>query len=476
MADEEAGSTSNWAAETFGSAKLGDVRRTRRLVATAAGAANRPSGRVSAVFDRAPEREGAYDLLENDAFSPSALAEPMHAATAERARAEHYVYVVIDGSHLTLTDEDEEKDFGPIGAPNCPARGLVVMSALAVTPDGVPLGLLDQIYWARPPRENLTRAQAMKRNASKDFEEKEPSKFIEAAHHARDRLKSVGVDTWVVIDREADNRDILVRLAEAKILFTVRSHWDRETLGDDGLRGPKLREALRAEPLLGTYKVEIGRKVGRKAREATIGVHSKLVELRFGARNGKPTEVLPIWAVWLREHSGEKDRLDWLVFTNAAVTTMEQAATIVDSYRVRWRIEEFHRTWKEGECRVETSQLRSKNAMEKWATILAAVAMRIERLKYISRNIPDVPASTELSEDEIDALKLDQRDRSKKKPIPELPTIKQATEWIAELGGWIGAANGPPGSITIARGLDRLRDRVVGLRLARQPSRGGRGT
>jgi hypothetical protein len=465
---------SAWAEETFGAAELGDLRRTRRLVAMAAGAVRRPSGKDSDVFDRASDREGAYDFLENDAFPASALAAPVYAATAERASGEHYAYVVIDGSQLTLTDEDEEKDFGPIGAPNCPARGLIVMSALAVNRHGVPLGLVDQIYWARPPRENLTRAQAMKRNAEKDFEEKEPSKFIEATLNARDRLKSVGVDTWAIIDREADNRDILVRLAKAKVLFTVRSHWDRETLGEDGLRGPKLREALRAEPLLGTYKVEIARKGGRKAREATIGVHTKLVELRFGARNGKPTEILPVWAVWLREHSAEKDRLDWLVFTNAAVTTMEQAEKIVESYRVRWRIEEFHRTWKQGECHVETSQLRSKEAMEKWATILAAVAMRIERLKYLSRNTPDAPATTELGDDEIEALKLDQRDRSKKKPVPPSPTIKQATEWIAQLGGWIGPANGPPGSITLARGLDRLRDLVIGIRLARQPTRGGR--
>lgn len=462
-----------WAEETFGGARLRDLRRTRRLVAMAAGAARRPSGKVSDVFERAPEREGAYDFLENDAIPASAIAEPLFAATAERAKDEHYVYTVLDGTQLTLTDEEEEKDFGPIGAPNCPARGLIVMSALAVTREGVPLGLLDQIYWARPPRENLTRAQAMRRNAARDFEEKEPSKFIEATLHARDRLASVGVDTWAIIDREADNRDILIRLAKAKVLFTVRSHWDRETLGEDGLRGEKLRAALRAEPLLGTYKVEVGRTGRRGAREATIGVHAKLVELRFGARNGKPTEIMPVWAVWLREHSGEKDRLDWLLFTNVPVTNTEQAEKVVESYRMRWRIEEFHRTWKQGECHVETSQLRTKEAIVKWATILAAVALRIERLKYLSRKTPDEPATTELSAEEIEALKLDQRDRATKKTkpvVPQSPTIKQATEWIAMLGGWIGPANGPPGSITLARGFDRLRDLVKGIRLARQPT------
>jgi hypothetical protein len=39
-----------------------------------------------------------------------------------------------------------------------------------------------------------------------------------------------------------------------------------------------------------------------------------------------------------------------------------------------------------------------------------------------------------------------------------MPTIAQATLWIAQLGGYTGkSSGGPPGSITIKRGLDRLR-------------------
>lgn len=117
------------------------------------------------------------------------------------------------------------------------------------------------------------------------------------------------------------------------------------------------------------------------------------------------------------------------------------------------------------------------NAMVKWATILAAVATRIERLKYLSRN---KPATVELGDDEIEALKLDQRQgrpgAKRKQRLPAVPTIAEATRWVAELGGWIGPANGPPGSSTLARGMQRLGDLVAGIRLARQPSRGVRRT
>jgi hypothetical protein len=102
--------------------------------------------------------------------------------------------------------------------------------------------------------------------------------------------------------------------------------------------------------------------------------------------------------------------------------------------------------------------------MMKWATILAAVAIRIERLKYLSREHPTLPASVELEPVEIDALRAVHRararDQGKKVRVPrtERPlTIGEATTWIAELGGWMGERrSGKPGSISLARGLEHL--------------------
>jgi hypothetical protein len=38
-----------------------------------------------------------------------------------------------------------------------------------------------------------------------------------------------------------------------------------------------------------------------------------------------------------------------------------------------------------------------------------------------------------------------------------MPTIAQAVRWIADLGGYTGnKSSGPPGSVVIARGLERL--------------------
>jgi hypothetical protein len=139
-------SAASWAEMTFGKTALGDVRRTRRLVAMARRAAMRPSGKVAAVFERASDREGAYDFLETPEAPSEALAESVFAASIARARdlEDRLIYVAIDGTALSLSDRNGAKGFGPVGSLNRPVRGLKV--TFAVARDGVPLGLVDQTF------------------------------------------------------------------------------------------------------------------------------------------------------------------------------------------------------------------------------------------------------------------------------------------------------------------------------------------
>lgn len=105
---------------------------------------------------------------------------------------------------------------------------------------------------------------------------------------------------------------------------------------------------------------------------------------------------------------------------------------------------------------VEDAQLHSLEALRKWATLLAAVAPRIGRLKYLARVTPEAASTIELSPEEIAVLKRDQASRGvkKKRFVPAAPTLADVTRWIAQLGGWIDPkGNGPP---TIGRGLERL--------------------
>ena len=55
-----------WAQREFGSAQLGDARRTKRLVQAAAALVERPQGTLPGTFSSWAELKAAYRLFAND--------------------------------------------------------------------------------------------------------------------------------------------------------------------------------------------------------------------------------------------------------------------------------------------------------------------------------------------------------------------------------------------------------------------------
>jgi hypothetical protein len=105
--------------------------------------------------------------------------------------------------------------------------------------------------------------------------------------------------------------------------------------------------------------------------------------------------------------------------------------------------------------------------------MLAVVAARIERIKRLGREQPDRPATDELSPVEIEVLIVLKREIKKRSEVIRdgIPTMAQASLWLAELGGYTGkSSGGPPGSITIGRGLERLMHAVEGVVAMRRSS------
>jgi len=377
--------------------------------------------------------------------------------TAEACASEPFVFVPVDGSAVTVVDHNHTKDLGAVGTLSQRSRGLKVINAMCVSPRGVPIGLCAQVWWAR------SGLRSSKRNDARAVEEKETRFWHEVLKDVADLFEHSSCRCWFQLDREADSWSILKHLSTLPHWFTVRGNRDRIVLVRNKAKS-KLRSVLRRRRVLGAYSFEVTAGPRRSAHVARIALRTANVTLLLrDKKTGKalPTEVNVVWA---REagpvRKGER-RVDWVLLTNHPVGTVEQAIQVVYGYTQRWRIEDFHRTWKSGHCNIESSQLRSQRALKKWATLLAAVAMRIERLKHLSRTQPELPANVELSPTEIQALLLMMQKYGKRtEHITDnmMPTIAQATEWIARLGGYMGkSSGGPPGSITIGRGLEYLR-------------------
>lgn len=458
MADQDEQQAHAWANETFGHAVLGDARRVARLVTMAAAVASRPAGTVTQVFTRSADREGAFRWLQSSQVDAAAVAHAAHRATARKSAGQAWVYVALDGSSLTLTDRTGHRELGRVGKP-LPVRGLQVMNALAVDPHGVPLGLVDQRWWAReqPPKEKKIKSW------KGDLQDKETRYWVDSllAVEAQMAQHAAGTKPWFQLDRGGDCWAVLQTAIERSLLLTVRATHNRRLVLPQGRTG-YLRDHLRRQRPVGTYDLSVPAHPGRTARVARMSVRIAPVTLDLRVSRKQHVHV-QLQACLAREQGGPKgDRLEWLLLTTHPLRSFDEACAVLHGYTQRWRVEELHRAWKGGVCHVEQTQLHSRQAIVKWATLLAAVAARAVRLAYLARTTPEVEASTEFSPYEIEAaflLAKRKRDRRRKVLLGEMIAL------VAQEGGFAGEYSGrPPGAQVLARGLERIATLAKGLR------------
>ena len=90
------------------------------------------------------------------------------------------------------------KGFGAVGSSSNGASGLKVVHAYAVSASGVPMGVLNQQWWARPRRKKRSDCQ------SRPLQDKETLHWVKAIDEAASALAAVGSKAWFQIDREGD--------------------------------------------------------------------------------------------------------------------------------------------------------------------------------------------------------------------------------------------------------------------------------
>ncbi len=135
-----------WVFRELGLAFLGDARLTARALRLA----THPGLSLSSLYenDWAGLKAGCR-FFDHPKVTPAKLLEPHQAATWERAASESVVLVAQDTTYFNFTSHAATPGMGPIGPG--PEHGYLLHSALALTTDGVPLGLVGQIAWARDP-------------------------------------------------------------------------------------------------------------------------------------------------------------------------------------------------------------------------------------------------------------------------------------------------------------------------------------
>ncbi|MEM7769046.1 MAG: IS4 family transposase [Cyanobacteria bacterium P01_A01_bin.37] len=388
--------------------------------------------------------------------------------TAELVSDQSMVLSIGDTTYLDYGSilEKREGD-GPQGNGG---NGLLLHSALAVEPEhGQPLGLLWQKLWnrehgAKPPanetaqQKKQRRAEARKAKRTRPFEEKESYRWVEAMKTLE---QTVAPSTRVihVFDREGDIAEVFDQLNELSHSGVVVRAAHNRSLEHDPNR---LWDKLEAQPIAAYHAVELQATKTRKARGAHLAVRFCRVQLRSPARFGTDSH-LQVYAVYADEvdcPEGEEP-VSWMLLTSEAVTTVEQALTILRWYGYRWYVEEFHKLLKSG-CQVERYRLAAEG-MKPLLGFLCVIAADLLRLTYLNRTQPKLSAETVLSPVQLQVLK------AKATRLPQSLTVHWAVESIARLGGYLEHRRKTPIGIQVLwKGWAKLHSLVEGWQLANQ--------
>lgn len=433
-----------WSEEQFGRCELGDARRTRRAVQTAALFAANSSASTPDQTEHWADCKAAYRLFDNEDVTFAGLAGPHHAAT--RARTSGHYLILGDTTVIRFDGYRQISGMGIITGGK--SQGFLLHSGLMVDAgDGEIIGLAGQRirYRRRVPKKEKQRKARERESeiwgAVIDDIGPPPNEAVRFTH---------------VCDRGADNFEVYCHclLRGADWVTRAAKLTRKIVVGGETL---PLATHLQTLPVGGTYEVEVNANAKQTARTAKVEVRWGAIGLPAPAPSGRFTRdcgvsFLTTNVIEVREVAPPRGQepLHWVLYTSHAVTSWAEAWEVIGYYERRPLVEEFHKSLKTG-CRIESRLYETAARWENVTAMLSIVAVRLLQLKTIATKEPDRPAAEIVPPSWLRMLAAV---RGKKKPIV---TARDFLRALAALGGHLGRkCDVEPGWQTIWRGFEKL--------------------
>jgi hypothetical protein len=444
-----------WAEQHFGTADLGNRRRTRRLVESAARIAAHPQKPFTQVFDWNGLR-GFYGLCHRPEATLAAVMSPHWEQTRQAMRREPLVLTVHDTTELDYSTRHRLTGVGPIGDEH--GQGFLQHNSLAVVPrPRRVLGLAFQQLRVRQPapaRESTYRRKRRPRE----------SDLWREGFRAAGRPPQGGC--WVdVCDRGADDYEGMRACREVGHHFLFRASQDRLVfVTPEHDRQDYLLRYARSLPSRGGDAVEIPGRGGRPPRTAQVALAAAAVGIP-PAKGTPQAATKPVVAAWViriwepRPPAGVEEPLEWVLLCSVPSATLEELKERRDWYCCRWMVEVFHLIEKSG-CSEEDRRFETADRLETCLAVLSVVAVRVYQLRCALEHQPDAPAEQAGTAAEVRLV------RRLVKHTKKRFTVREFVRGVAKLGGFLGRqGDGEPGVRALWHGYQRLQDMILGSQL-----------
>lgn len=470
--EEKARLGNKWLERELRHVNLGDKRLDNRLMKTSYLIEGKVSGSVNQSCRKWKEAKGAYRLFDNEKFVAKEIYSSHHQETAERIKGNKLVFSVQDTSYLDFDSHINTQGLGSISKNYTKhKKGLILHSALMVSKKGLPLGLSSQQCWARPAREEETTKEKANRTYRTSIKDKESYKWIAGLKETLATLPEK-VQLVTLGDREADIFRFLWFAESLGSFYVIRNRANRKFICTEAGK-TNLQTRIAQLPVKKKTILKVVKNGHQKSRKAKIEIKYMrgFLPIRsasiYGSKDTahKIGDQVPVYVVSAKEKNPPKgvEAIDWTLLTNVPVNNALEALERINWYKLRWRIEEYFRVLKSG-CKIEDCRLATKERLQKLIAIKSIIAFKILYLTKVSLSHPMESCTKILSNEEWKALYLREHQVSILPGKP--PNIKQAIIWLGKLGGFMNRKSDQlPGTMTLWRGYENLRESIIMLRL-----------
>ncbi|UOO94938.1 IS4 family transposase [Halococcus dombrowskii] len=448
---------SDWIRTEFRAADLGDKRLTDRLVQIGDELGSSPAESIPAACEDWASTKATYRFCDNDSVEPNEVLSAHKQTQHSRLGDGDELLVVSDTTYLTFPRHPAKEGLGDISSADIDVEGVKVHTSVGILPETQRMtGIIDQQVLIEDQQSGNTY----------DTNGKDESILLEN-----------GQEKWIRGDREAtewlpeDVRPIFVhdRGGDAFSLYTelnktmdntgfvVRANQNRRIHTDDG-ELDKLFDWSGDLPQEGRTTIEIQQGGGRQARQAELSIATGTCDLLPPRNDSAGKDPVTVNVVRIDEISESDDPIQWVLLTTESVEDFDDALTIIEYYRARWRIEDWHKALKTG-CGFEERQLQTWERMEVLLSVYSVIAWKVLELRELARGEPSVAPEVLLSEAERAVLET---------KFPELSgqNGKAYAVSVAKLGGYLDrGSDPPPGWQTMWKGLQKLRMWAEGYEL-----------
>lgn len=365
--------------------------------------------------------KAAYRFFSNSEISKDELLDSISRATVEKIKCAdaEWILAVQDTTAVGFGDRKAIQGMGY----DCSTeqRGMLVHSCIAVTDQGIPLGIIYQETNTREKPKDDSQTKEQKR--SRPIEEKENFRWLDSMRETLLRMPA-DIPILTVCDREGDFYEFFSEAADLKANFLIRIVQNR--MVDDG---KKIFHELRSSPVAGSMVVRMSRNPREHipSRNIKMDYHCKKVTIYRPQRRKEKhlREKLELTAIYVHE-SGKKGT-EWFLLTTVTVKSEKE---------------------------IEKNQAREYGRLSFLTLLYSVIAMQILNLTYLGKICPEISSGIVFVEEEWKVLCCCAR---KSKEIPESYSLKEAIYDLGVLGGTKGApSDGMPGVRSIWQGLDVL--------------------